>query len=148
MEGGKDEVTRQGSLNSNGSRFTISHLTDHNNVGVSSQEGTHDARKIKSNLGFYLHLPQSGLGNLHRIFYCPDLDARFVDVPQGRVKCGGLARPGGSHRQYKTIGFRNGPFQDLQVPLGQPHFIDLHCTGTGQNSQYGILMSPGGREGG
>ncbi len=69
----------EGGFDADVSRFFIAHLTDHDDIGVGPQEGSHGGGKCKADPGLNLYLPQAVLGNFHRIFRRPDFPVGGID---------------------------------------------------------------------
>ena len=107
VEGREHEVPGQRGLNPNMCRFLVPHLPDHDHIRVGPQEGTHGSRKIKTNLVVDLHLTQTDLGNLHRVFRRPYLNVWFIDVSERRMQGCRLAGARRAADKDNTVRFRN-----------------------------------------
>ena len=107
MQGGEHQMAGQGRLQRNRSGLLVAHLADHDDVRIKPQEAAHDSRKIKTDLRPHLHLAQSPLSDLNRIFGRPDFYARQIDIPQDGMQGRGLAGAGRAHAQDHPVGPRD-----------------------------------------
>ena len=78
MQCGEHHVARQRGLDTDVGRFRVAHLAHHDDVRVGTQERFHDHREI-DDLFVHLHLPQTFLGNLNRVFGRPDFGVGRIE---------------------------------------------------------------------
>ena len=148
VQGGQDQVAGQGCLYADGGGLMVAHLADHDDIRVGPKKSPHDPGKIQADFGFAFDLPQSRLSDFHRVLGRPDFDSRFVDMTQHGVQGGGLAGTGGTDHQNQAVGLGGDFFNDAQIPFVQPHAVNVHGAGFGQDAQHRIFEPAGGGEGG
>ena len=143
MEGGKYKVAGKRRLNTNVRGFFVSHLPYHYNVRVGPKKRAHGCGKIKTYLMVGLNLAQTYLGDLHRVFCRPYLDARLVDVSKGRMKRCRLSGACRAAHKYNAVWLSNKIQEGLIVPFGKAYLVKGQGITTGQDTQYDVFHSTG-----
>ena len=88
------------------------------------------AGKIKTYLVVCLDLAETYLGDLHRVFSCPYLDVRLVDIPEGRMQGCRLPRACRPTDKNETVRLNNQAHKILIVWLVQPYFVQRQWVAT------------------
>ena len=100
VDGGEDQVAGHGRLHGDVGGLLVADLADHDDVGVEAQERAQGRGEIELLVVAELHvrvdrdLDDAVEVVLDRVLGGQDLDVGAVDVVEGRVEGGGLARAG------------------------------------------------------
>ena len=146
MQGREYEVARQRCFDPDMRRFCVTHLADHDDVGVRAEERFHDHREVH-HLLVDLHLAQALLGDFDRVFCRPDFSVRGVQEPQHRVQCRRLARTRGSAYEKKTVRLGYRVLEVFAVLGRQAKLVDGDRL-TGREDTHDNILDPAGRRDG
>ena len=91
-------------LNGDLGGFAIAHLTDHDDVRILAQDGAQGVGKAQADLGMNLDLVDTAQLVLHRVFHGDDLGGLSIELAEGGIERGGLARAGGAGNQQDAVG--------------------------------------------
>ena len=83
MQRTEHKMPGEGGLDAHLCCFLVTHLTDHDDIGVGTKKSAHGSGEGITDTWLNLNLPEPILGNLNRVFRGPDLFFRCVDVIEG-----------------------------------------------------------------
>ena len=104
MQGGEHQVAGERGFNAHGHGFFVARLADHDDVGVSPQEGAHHEGEVNARLAVDLNLAQAFLRDLDRVFCCPDFGVGLVQVFEDGMQRGGFTGAGGAADVEQAVG--------------------------------------------
>ena len=136
---GEHQVACERGFHAHTHGFFVARFADHDDVGIGTQEGAHDHRKI--NAGFFvdLHLAQAFLRDFHRVFCCPNFGVGLVEKFQHRVQGGGFARACGAANVEQAIGLGDGFFKALAIVRREAEFIHRNGLASGKDTHHHIF---------
>jgi hypothetical protein len=141
-------VAGERGLDADRGRLLIAHLADHDHVGVGAQERAHGGGEGEVDLGVDLHLPQALLGDLDRVLRGPDLHVLGVDVAEGGVEGGRLARAGGPDHEADPVGLLEDLLELARGCAREAHLLQGKRLRGGQDAHDDVLVAVGGGDGG
>ena len=107
MQGRDHEVTRDRSLHRNLRRLLVTDLTDHDDVGVLTQDGTQGACKGQVSSGVDLDLVDPVDIGLHRILNRDDVDLFLIQCGERRIEGRRLTASGRTRHEEDAVRIRN-----------------------------------------
>ena len=110
VEGREDKVTRERGLDGDGRGLKIAGLTNHDAVGILTEEGTQDFGEGKADGVVHRNLHDAVDFIFHGILGGQELGIDRVDLVEAGVERGGLSRAGGARHDENAVRL----FNDLQ----------------------------------
>src|SRR5579885_1974882 len=107
VNGGEDEVPRQGGLNGDFGGFLVADFADHDFVGVVAKDGPQATRKGEAFFLVNWNLRDAAKLVFHRVFDRDDFILVGLDFVDGGVKCRRLAGACGTGDEHHAVGFAN-----------------------------------------
>ena len=146
MQGGQHQVTGQRGLDGDLSGFKIADFTEHDDVGILTQERPESLAEGHPGRLIDLHLHDALDVELHRVFDREQLGVDLVDVPQAGVEGGRLAATGRPGDRENAVGLIDGLNDEVVTVLGKAQGLEfqLHRTTIENTKHHGL--AEGGRE--
>ena len=107
VQGGQDQVAGESRFDRDLGRVLVAHLTDHDDVGVATQDRSEAGREREPRLRVDLHLVDACQPVFHRVLDRDDVLVRRVEDIESGVQRGGLAGSG-------RTGDQDGPVRLLE----------------------------------
>src|SRR5688572_15232598 len=147
VQRGKDQVARERRFDAGADRLLVAHLPDHDDIRVGPQERLHRYCERQSRFRIHLHLTQSPLRDLYRVFRGPDLRIRRIQITQHRVQRRRLARPCRPAREKKPVRLFDRALAQLQIALRQSELVERDRFAGGENTHYDVFDAALRRDG-
>ena len=127
MQGADHQVTGNRSLHGDHSRLGITDLTDHNNIGVLTQNGTERICEGHIGFGIDLHLIDAVNIRLHGILYGDDVGAFFIQLAQRCIKRGGFTATRRTGDQNDAVRMSKQMIKSLELRVGKAEKLFISC---------------------
>ena len=121
--------------------FRVTHLTDHNDIRVLTEDGTEGSGKGHARLGVYLNLVDAVDLLLHRVLNGDDVYVGLCKLTQGGIQGSGLTGTGRPCYQHNPVGTLDHALEHAVVVVGHTQIGDLpqgNLTG-GKNTDNDLL---------
>ena len=129
------------------SRFPVPNFANHDDVGVSAQEGTQRGSEGQSCFDIDLDLPQVRVGDLDGVLCRPDLPVGGIQLLKNRMKRGGLARSRRPDTQDQAVRTLDQPRQHGTVIVTEVEISQRFRARRGQQAHDHVFRTVVGGDG-